>query len=253
LLARGPFSNRWREQRLASDRVVISSGKSARIIFGLGPSRPALGRKDRMVGVLESMTHQLRAIRWGEQVHGGVVRSLDSTKEWGPQTVGCVGRCDGMITSEAGLGLVVWTADCVPVLISGGSTVAAVHSGWRGAAADIIGSVVHRFGSEYGVRPNLLRAALGPAISGPCYPVGDEVVEALRRLGIDESRWLDGRHVDLRGFLEARLEACGLAPASITSVGCCTASSADLASYRRDGDAAGRQWSLIYRPAARSL
>jgi hypothetical protein len=145
---------------------------------------------------------------------------------------------------------VVWTADCVPLLISGGPVVAAVHSGWRGAAEDIAGTVVRRFRSDYGIRPNELHAALGPAISGPRYPVGSEVIEALRPLGIEESRWLSGHHVDLRGFLGARLEACGLDPASITAVGGCTASLTHLASYRRDGDASGRQWSLIYRPSA---
>ena len=51
-------------------------------------------------------------------------------------------------------------------------------------------------------------------------------------------------------FLAARLRELGLLPDSIGVIGPCTASSADLASYRRDGPAAGRQFSLIYRELA---
>jgi len=203
-----------------------------------------------MIDVLDTLAPDLHSVRWGEQVHGCKVQSLASQPGWKFAMVGCIGRCDALITADSGLGLVVWTADCVPVLISGGPVVAAVHSGWRGAAEDVTGAVVRRFGSEYGVRPEQLRAALGPAISGHCYPVGAEVVDALRRHAVDESRWLNGHHVDLRAFLEARLESCGVVPTAITTFERCTASSPDLASHRRDGDAAGRQWSLIYRPAA---
>jgi len=244
-----PPSERWHEIEVANDRAVADSGQAARMIFGLGPAQSVTGNEARMLGIVEALAPGLQAIRWGEQVHGAVVRSLASRSHDGCRLVGCVGRCDALMTSAAGLGLVVWTADCVPILISGGSLVAAVHSGWRGAAIDVTGTVVRRFESEFGISPRRLRVSLGPAISGPRYPVGSEVVDALRRFGIDESRWLAGRHVDLRGFVKARLESCGLAPASITFVGGCTASSTDLASYRRDGAAAGRQWSLIYRPA----
>jgi copper oxidase (laccase) domain-containing protein len=131
--------------------------------------------------------------------------------------------------------------------MSGGGVVAAVHAGWRGAAADIVGAVVDRFRTEYGVAADRLHAALGPAISGRAYPVVDEVIEALGRLGISEARWRDGSHVDLRSLLATRLEALGLCRERVESVGPCTASTPELASFRRDGAAAGRQWSLVYR------
>ena len=238
----------WGEEKLAGNRVLTGSGETARMIFGLGPAHAGKSPAQRMARILDTLTPDVLTIQWGEQVHGRVVRAPTMKDGLELQGVGCIGRCDALITSEAGLGLVVWTADCVPLLISGGPVVAAVHSGWRGAANDIAGTVVRRFRSDYGFRPNELHAALGPAISGPRYPVGSEVIEGLRPLGIKESRWLNGHHVDLRGFLGARLEACGLDPASIIAVGGCTASSAHLASCRRDGDASGRQWSLIYCP-----
>lgn len=239
----------WRERELAGDRIVIGPGDSVKMIFGLGPAHVGKSPEERMVKILDRLTPELLTIRWGEQVHGCVVRSPALTKDRKQQRVCRIGPCDALITSDAGLGLVVWTADCVPILLHGDHVVAAVHAGWRGTAEDVTAKVVRRFESDFSIPPSRLSAALGPAISGPRYPVGPEVIDALRSLGVEESRWLDKNHVDLRGFLEARLESCGIPPSAITTSQRCTASSTDLASYRRDGDAAGRQWSLIYRPA----
>jgi YfiH family protein len=151
------------------------------------------------------------------------------------------------VAAARGLGLMVWTADCVPVLMAGDGAVAAVHAGWRGCAADIVGVALRRLAAEHGVAAERLDVALGPAISGPAYPVGPEVVDALGRLGLDPSGWNDKGRVDLRAFLAARLSALGVAPERIERVGPCTASTPGLASFRRDGAAAGRQWSLVYR------
>lgn len=227
--------------------MLSRASDDVRLCFGLGPavgSRPA---EERAQDLLEAVRPGLRALRWARQVHGRLVASLGSEPARPLLGAACVGRCDALITAETGLGLMVWTADCVPVLVSGGGVVAAVHAGWRGAAADIVGAVVDRFRAEYGVAPDGLHAALGPAISGPAYPVGDEVIEALGGFGIAEASWRDGNHVDLRGFLAARLEALGLCRERVETVGPCTASTPELASFRRDGAAAGRQWSLVYR------
>ena len=69
--------------------------------------------------------------------------------------------------------------------------------------------------------------------------------DALRRFGLDETRWIDRDRVDLRGFLTARLEHLGLRTTAIASVGGCTVESPALASHRRDGHAAGRQWAMV--------
>ena len=113
--------------------------------------------------------------------------------------------------------------------------------------ADVTGAVVRRCAVEYGVPPHDLEAYLGPAISGSRYEVGWEVIDSLRALEIDERRWRRERRVDLRDFLSARLEDLGLDPAAIRTVDSCTASTPELASHRRDGAIAGRQWSMIYR------
>ena len=160
-----------------------------------------------------------------------------------------VGDGDGLVTDRPGHGALVWTADCVPVLIAGADVVAAVHSGWRGSAADVVGAAVGVLEKTFGAAPRTLHAALGPSVCGRCYRVGPEVPAAHGAFGLDEDRWRDGDHgdhVDLRGFLSARLEALGVPAEQIETVGGCTVESADLASYRRDGEAAGRQWAMVF-------
>lgn len=233
--------------RIAGDRVLDFSAGDVRMLFALGPSTPVGLPEDRMRRLMSDPTLRVSAIRWGEQVHGRVIASLAAETGRPFEEAACVGRCDALMTAETGLGLVVWTADCVPILINGDGVVAAVHSGWRGSVADITGAVVRRFAIEYGVPPQNLRAVLGPAISGPHYEVSREVIDGLSKFGLDEAQWRKGRRVDLRGFLSARLEGLGLEPPMIDIVGPCTASTPELASYRRDGIDAGRQWSMIYR------
>lgn len=232
---------------VGDDRVLIFEVAGTRMLFGFGPPTPADPPEQRMQRLLAAIGSEIGAIRWGEQVHGRVVASLAAEPGQPHEKAACVGRCDALITADTGVGLAVWTADCVPILIAGHDVIAAVHSGWRGSVADIVGAVVRRFAVEYGVSAPKLRVMLGPAISGPCYEVNREVIDGLRVFRHDEERWLAKNHVDLRAFLSARLEGLGLDPAAIHTVGPCTASTPELASYRRDGVDAGRQWSMIYR------
>jgi len=242
---------RWREVEIADDRAFAAAENDVRMFFGVGPPFPVEPPENRMKRILASLEPEISAIRWGEQIHGRLVASIACEPNCRLEQAVCVGRCDALITAEVGVGLAVWTADCVPLLMAGGGVVAAAHSGWRGVVDDVAGSTVHRFEIEYGVSPDRIQATLGPAISGQRYPVGDEVIDALKTLGVDEAAWRKGEHIDLRGFLRSRLEGLGLRPSAITEIELCTASSPDFASYRRDGKSAGRQFSLIYRAATR--
>ena len=233
--------------RIADDRVLDFRTEGVRMCFAFGPARPSGLPEDRLRRMMTDTKVRVRAVRWGEQVHGRVIASLAAEPGCPFENATCVGRCDALMTADAGVGLVIWTADCVPILINGDGVIAAVHSGWRGSVADIVGAVVRRFAVEYGVPPQNLQAMLGPAISGPQYEVSREVINGLREFGLEEARWRKGSQVDLRGFLAARLEDLGLESTKIDIAGPCTASTPELASYRRDGVGAGRQWSMIYR------
>jgi YfiH family protein len=159
---------------------------------------------------------------------------------------------DGLVTERSGVLVGIWTADCVPLhLVAPRARVAAaLHCGWRGSAAGILPTAFDLLERRWGVRPNEVEAALGPAIGGCCYEVGEEirgafVARAGARLG--EGGFAERGHrlfLDLRTFLEGELRGFGVV--RVERVGPCTACRPDLLhSYRKQGRAAGRQLNWI--------
>lgn len=182
------------------------------------------------------------------QVHGAeVVRARDippSGREadaaW-ERTVALEGRTIG-----------VRTADCVPILLAAtdGTLVAAVHAGWRGTAGRIAARAVdalHRQGCPRGS----LVAAVGPAIGRCCYPVSDEVAAEVSRstgVNVEEIATVDpaGPRLDLPEANRRQLVESGVhGDAVAVAPWCAACDKAFFFSFRRDGAAAGRQFSLI--------
>lgn len=83
---------------------------------------------------------------------------------------------DGIITDTSSQSVWVASADCNPILIGDRTTgrVAAVHAGWRGTAQRIGPNAIASFQAA-GSNLADLQVAIGPAISGEVYQVGENV------------------------------------------------------------------------------
>ena len=178
------------------------------------------------------------------QVHGTRVVTADRRRE--------AAEADGVATGAPGLVVGVVTADCVPALMlaPGRGVAAAVHAGWRGAAAGVLEAAVAHLGSSFGVQPREIEVCLGPAVGPCCYRVGPEVRDAFRARTQDLTApaWREigeALMLDLRLAQRRLLEAAGVPHVSV--LGPCTACTPSYASYRRDGPRAGRQLSFIAR------
>ena len=175
---------------------------------------------------------------------------------------------DALNTREAGVLLVVETADCIPILLADTKhrAVAAIHSGWRGTAQRIAEKALGRMQMEFGTRPQEVIAALGPGIGGCCYEVGHEVVKEFAAKFQNARDWFEGpfdtlengdhdsnwlpwltmrppghappaprAQLDLIAANRAMLTAAGIPPDKIQSSGFCTSCRTDLFfSYRRE-------------------
>lgn len=242
-MTRSNDSTNWRARMIGRDMALSRTAGGATMAFTLGPALGETDRLARLADISSALPGKVDTVAFCRQVHGDTVHLIGSSPA---KRVVEIGDGDALLTTTPGIGLLVWTADCVPVLLAGDGVVAAVHSGWRGCAADVVRAAIEEMEQVAGVAPEKLHAALGPSVCGSCYEVGAEVPDALRRFGLDEARWLDGDHVDLRAFLAARLENLGVPAEQIERIGGCTVESPVLASYRRDGAAAGRQWSMAF-------
>lgn len=207
-----------------------------------------VARWSELEGLVQAFGDRLEAppasVRTLRQVHGRTVRVAE---EAAPGATG-----DGLASAQPGLLLGVWTADCVPLhlLAPGARVVAAVHCGWRGSAAGAVPESLNLLERRWGVSARELEAALGPAIGGCCYEVGEEVREAFvaragGHLGAAGFAARGGKlFLDLRDFLEEELGALGVR--RVERIGPCTACRSDvLHSHRKRKDAAGRQLSWI--------
>ena len=193
---------------------------------------------------------ELESVARIDQVHGAAVHVA------APGVTGCEG--DALISDDPRWLLAVSAADCLPVILVDArrGAVAAVHAGWRGVAAGVAAAAVQALGRRYGSDPADLRAWLGPAIQGPCYQVGPEVVAAVRADPTVPAAvaWPDpstaGRwRLDVPGAVRAQLEAVGLPPVAIAASATCTHCAADRCfSHRRDAGRTGRHWAVVRAP-----
>jgi YfiH family protein len=173
--------------------------------------------------------------------HLTILRQIHSDIASHADLPGCPREGDALLSSTPGRIVAVKTADCVPILLADPRyrAVAAVHAGWRGTAAGIVGNAIRAMTARWQTQPVDLHAAIGPAIGGCCYEVGADV--AARFTGVCERASIDLAEVNRRQLLDT-----GLEPANIWTAGLCTyCDSQRCHSFRRDGEAAGRMFSFI--------
>ena len=120
-----------------------------------------------------------------KQIHSDIVRKVGRADRGQHMVEGASPECDALITNEPGVALVIFTADCTPILLCDPVTgaVGAAHAGWRGTAMGIAAKTVEAMVREFGCDPGNIRAAIGPNISFCCFEtdrdVPDAMVEAL--------------------------------------------------------------------------
>ena len=206
---------------------------------------------DRLAAFARVPSGRLRLLN---QVHGRTIVTVPvgDESEWTRP------EADGIITADASVALVVRVADCGPVLIADrrSGAVAAVHAGWRSTMQRILPATVETLMAECGSDPEHLVAAVGPSLGPCCGEMGEEVVDAFRSAGHQDStveRWFTrspgGRpHFDLWRANREQLEGAGIPPDAIHVAGLCTRTYPDIFhSYRAAGAAAGRMAAVIRR------
>jgi YfiH family protein len=178
------------------------------------------------------------------QVHGAVVREIAATDE-----ASSIANAEGdaLVARGEGLAVAARTADCVPILIADlkSGAVAAVHAGWRGAAAGIVPNAVRTLADDASV----LIAAIGPHIRVGAFEIGEEVAREMERAAgghqvVDRS--YPKPHGDLARLVRFQLLDAGLVADAIDDVGGCTyTDAAHFFSHRRDSGKTGRHLSAI--------
>lgn len=161
-------------------------------------------------------------------------------------------EADAHYSFDSGLGLAIFTADCVPVLMSSTDCVAAVHAGWRGVASRIIPETIRELQSR-GVPANSLQVFIGPHIQQPSFEVGkdvrDQILNSLPR-DLDRHDFYTGQPgdkslVDLNAIVKCQLQEFTIPADQVFDLHIDTKSDRLWHSHRRDRETAGRNCSFI--------
>lgn len=185
------------------------------------------------------------------QVHGAVVRVIEPIDSPGRGVAPARQEGDALIVKGSGLAAGVWVADCLPILICDETTrtAAAVHAGWRGTVAGVVGAAIDLMRARFGAEPSRFRLAMGPAIGPCCFEVGDEVVDALLRARPEAAASVvpgAKKRIDLVEENRRQARAAGVPDEAMQASGLCTRCRPDLLeSYRREGSGAGRMAGFI--------
>ena len=173
-------------------------------------------------------------IQFMNQVHGDVVATIGSEIVAAP-------TADALITQNAGIGLAVMVADCIPLLLSNARSVAAVHVGRKGLMNEVAMSAIQAMRS---IDSSEITAVVGPSICGQCYEVSEDIFEEVStKFPLAASTTSEGSFA--LNLSRALIELLQKSDVRVVDEGRCTVEDSALYSYRRDG-VTGRQVGVVW-------
>ncbi len=148
-------------------------------------------------------------------------------------------KADGIITSYPNFSFGILTADCIPILVADkkNKTVAAIHSGWKGANSGIIENLIKKFKQKRSKISNLI-VAIGPCIAQKNYEVKDDFIKKIKINNYDYKKYFITRdrkiYFNLRLFVNNKFLRLGISKINIDHINKDTYSDyKNFFSYRR--------------------
>ena len=156
-------------------------------------------------------------LMYNTQVHGAAVRiikTMDDKENNGE-------KADGLVTSLKNVPLLIFTADCVPLVFydKEKEVVALAHAGWRGTYDNIAEEIIETLAKDYNCEKENIKVIIGPSVSGDNY---------YKKCG-------DKYYLDLWVINKGLLERIGTLDKNITLTNFCTVKDNNqFFSYRLD-------------------
>ncbi len=233
----------------------VSEGPFASLNFRGGGPEPDVREnvRENYRRFCEALGTDIHDVVQSQQVHEDTVRHVTGADRGKGLFAATDYTADALVTNEPGLSLMVFSADCIILLLHDPVTgsIGAVHAGWRGTALDLPAKAVRKMGRLFGARPEDIRVAVGAGIGPCCFETHDDVPNAMRSAfggGAEDyirprgEKWT----VDLKGLNAWRLREAGVREENMDGCPTCTACRTDLYwSHRITGDRRGVQGALI--------
>ncbi|MGX7112108.1 peptidoglycan editing factor PgeF [Gemella cuniculi] len=180
------------------------------------------------------------------QVHGSDVRIIKSSEDIRKNGF----EADGLVTHLTEVPLLIFTADCVPLVFYDKvtKTVALAHAGWRGTFSNIAGEIIGIMMKKYKCEEKNIKVILGPSISCENYEVSYELIQKFSDLRIKEyyKQKAEKYFLNLWAINKELLLRSGILEKNIKISNFCTVRDNDkFFSYRLDNQTKKRIGTLI--------
>ena len=177
--------------------------------------------------VANIMEYKNEDLVYMNQVHGNNVQIVDINS---PKLIE---NCDGIITKEKNLPLMVMVADCIPILffdeIQG--VIAAVHAGRNSTFLKIAQITANKMINKLGCNANNIKVIFRPSIHSCCYEVSDELLNIVKT-SFGE-KFCIGKNIDLQGINIKLLEEVGIRHINVSNI-CTKCSNEAYFSFRKN-------------------
>ena len=201
---------------------------------------------DDVKRVCEEYNFNYTNLMYNTQVHGAAVRiikAIDDRKNNGE-------KADGLVTSLKNVPLLIFTADCVPLVFydKEKGIVALAHAGWRGTYDNIAEEIIETLAKDYNCERENIKVIIGPSVSGDSYEVSYELVEKFAVHKIDNyyKKCADKYYLDLWTINKDLLKRAGILDKNIMVNNFCTVKDNNqFFSYRLDNATAKRIGTFI--------
>ncbi len=176
---------------------------------------------------------EIKNLIYMDQVHSNHIEVIEHAM------VNKIDSCDGVLTKETNIPLLVMVADCIPIVFYDPvkHIVGVAHAGRNGTFQKIATQIVERMRDEFGSNPKDLLVAMGTSIHSCCYEVGEEIVSIVTaNFGDKYLEIRDGRYyLDLQTMNLDQLLEAGVLREHIEISSVCSCCDKNYFSYRRDG------------------
>lgn len=148
---------------------------------------------------------------------------------------------DALVTNIAGVPLLIFTADCVPIAIidKKNKAIGLAHAGWRGTYERIGQKTIEFMKKEYDTNCEDVVCVIGPSIGPCCYEVSEELIEKFNTnlTNCEEKFYIieEGKYyLDLWKINEYILKSSGVNEKNIINLNLCSScNEQDFHSYRK--------------------
>ena len=158
----------------------VSTGSQASLNLAIGRGDSEANVRQNLGILTGALGMDMDKLVLTRQTHSDIVRVVTEADCSGPFHRDYP-ECDALVTNTPGLSLLVFTADCTPLLFHDPVTgaVGAAHAGWRGTVQSIGAKTVEAMVRNFGAKPENIRAAIGPNIGFCHFETDADVPQAM--------------------------------------------------------------------------